>query len=96
MMLKGAILPADPATLQLAAALQTPDANVHHFLVVGQGSRPVGVARNPFSGNYVYDSGHLSIDYLYHLIGEATGTLQMCRLYQMSDNKAFRSRSRSS
>ncbi len=91
MMLEGATKPTHPTTLPLATSLNTPNADIHHFLVAGQSSRPVDAVGNPFLGTYIYDSGHLSLNCLYNLIGEATGTLQMCRLYQMSDNRAFRS-----
>ena len=76
------------SSLSLSTAMDSP--NIHHFLVAGQSSRPVDAVGNPFLGEYIYNSGHLPLDLLYNLVGEATGTLQMCRLYQMSDNKTFR------
>lgn len=88
MMLEGSTKSDEPTNLPLSSALNAP--NIHHFLVAGQSSRPVDAVGNPFLGEYIYNSGHLPLDLLYNLIGEATGTLQMCRLYQMSDNKAFR------
>jgi Mn-containing catalase len=88
MMLEGSTKNDDPNTLPLSPALDAP--NIHHFLVAGQSSRPVDAVGNPFQGEYIYNSGHLPLDLIYNLTGEATGTLQMCRLYQMSDNKAFR------
>jgi Mn-containing catalase len=79
----------DPNRLPLSAALNAP--NIHHFLVAGQSAMPVDSAGNPWSGSYVYNSGNLVLDLLYDLILESTGRLQKCRLYEMSDNKAFRS-----
>jgi Mn-containing catalase len=64
--------------------------NIHHFLVGAQGAMPVDAAGNPWSGSYVYCSGNLTLDLLYNLMLEATGRLQKCRLYEMSDNKTFR------
>jgi Mn-containing catalase len=64
--------------------------NIHHFLVAGQSSRPVDAAGNPWSATYVYDSGNLVLNMIYNLMLEATGRLQKCRLYAMSNNKAFR------
>jgi Mn-containing catalase len=69
-------------------ALDSP--NIHHFLVAAQSSRPVDAAGNPWSATYVYDSGNLVLNMLYNLMLEATGRLQKCRLYEMSDDKAYR------
>lgn len=89
MMLEGSTNSSDdPTSLPMSSALDSP--NIHHFLVAGQSSRPVDAVGNLFLGEYIYDSGHLPLDLIYNLIAEATGSLQMCRLYQMSDNKAFR------
>src|ERR671924_723645 len=79
-----------PDTLPLANALNG-DGNIHHFLVAGQSARPVDAAGNPWTALYVYDSGNLVLNMLYNLMLEATGRLQKCRLYEMNNNKAFRS-----
>jgi len=78
-----------PNELPLSVALDSP--NIHHFLVASQSARPVDAAGNPWSASYVYDSGNLVLNMLYNLMLEATGRLQKCRLYEMCDNKAFRS-----
>ena len=65
--------------------------NIHHFLVGAQGAMPVDAVGNPWSGSYVYNSGNLTLDLLYNLMLEATGRLQKCRLYEMTDNKTARS-----
>jgi Mn-containing catalase len=65
--------------------------NIHHFLVSAQGAMPVDAGGNPWSGSYVYNSGNLTLDLLYNLMLEATGRLQKCRLYEMTDNKTARS-----
>jgi Mn-containing catalase len=75
--------------LPLADALNSP--NIHHFLVAAQSARPVDAAGNPWSASYVYDSGNLVLNMIFNLMLEATGRLQKCRLYEMSNNKAFRS-----
>jgi Mn-containing catalase len=79
----------DPNELPLSVALESP--NIHHFLVAGQSARPVDAAGNPWSGAYIYDSGNLVLNMIYNLMLESTGRLQKCRLYEMSNNKAFRS-----
>ncbi|GHO80568.1 Mn-containing catalase [Ktedonobacter sp. SOSP1-85] len=65
--------------------------NIHHFLVASQGAMPIDAAGNPWSGSYVYNSGNLTLDLIYNLMLEATGRLQKCRLYEMTDNKTARS-----
>lgn len=79
----------NPNDLPLEIALESP--NIHHFLVAAQSARPVDAAGNPWSASYVYDSGNLVLNMLYNLMLEATGRLQKCRLYEMCNNKAFRS-----
>jgi Mn-containing catalase len=66
------------------------EGNIHHFLVGAQGALPVDSAGNPWSGSYVYCSGNLVLDLLYDLMLEATGRLQKCRIYEMTDNKTAR------
>ena len=78
-----------PNELPLSIALESP--NIHHFLIAAQSARPVSTAGNPWSASYVHDSGNLVLNMLYNLMLEATDRLQKCRLYEMCDNKAFRS-----
>ncbi|MDT0235052.1 manganese catalase family protein [Curtobacterium sp. BRB10] len=73
----------------LNIALDT--SNIHHYLVGAQGALPVDAAGNPWSGNYVYNSGNLPLDLLYNLMLESTGRLQKCRIYEMTDNPTARS-----
>jgi Mn-containing catalase len=57
-LLEGASTPSEqPEELPLSVA------NIHHFLVAGQSSRPVDAAGNPWSATYVYDSGNLVFKY---------------------------------
>ncbi len=88
MLLEGTTENAPPNELPLSPALDA--ANIHHFLVGAQSAMPVDSVGNPWSGSYVYNSGNLVLDLLYNLMLECTGRLQKCRLYAMSDNKAFR------
>lgn len=67
------------------------ESNIHHYLVASQGALPVDTAGNPWSGSYVYNSGNLVLDLLYKVMLEATGRLQKCRMYEMTDNKTARS-----
>jgi Mn-containing catalase len=80
--------PGEGGTTPLEIALS--EGNIHHFLVGAQGALPVDSAGNPWSGSYVYCSGNLVLDLLYDLMLEATGRLQKCRIYEMTDNKTAR------
>ena len=64
--------------------------NPHHFIVGAQGALPVDAAGNPWSGSYVHSNGNLILDLMDNLVLEATGRLQKCRIYQMSENKTLR------
>jgi Mn-containing catalase len=74
------------ATMEMAKEQQNP----HHFIVGAQGALPVDAAGNPWSGSYVHSHGNLVLDLMDNLVLEATGRLQKCRIYQMSDNKTLR------
>jgi Mn-containing catalase len=74
------------ATMDMAKEQQNP----HHFIVGAQGALPVDAAGNPWMGSYVHNHGNLVLDLMDNLVLEATGRLQKCRIYQMSDNKTLR------
>ncbi|HZH94507.1 MAG TPA: manganese catalase family protein [Flavisolibacter sp.] len=74
------------ATMKMAKEQQNP----HHFIVGAQGALAVDAAGNPWSGTYVHSHGNLVLDLMDNLVLEATGRLQKCRIYQMSDNKTLR------
>lgn len=74
------------ATMEMAKEQQNP----HHFIVGAQGALPVDAAGNPWNGSWVHNHGNLVLDLMDNLVLEATGRLQKCRIYQMSDNKTLR------
>jgi len=74
------------ATMEMAKEQQNP----HHFIVGAQGALPVDAAGNPWSGSYLHDHGNLVLNLMDNLVLEATGRLQKCRIYQMSENKTLR------
>ncbi len=74
------------ATMAMAKEQKNP----HHFIVGAQGALPVDAAGNPWSGSYVHCNGNLVLDLMDNLVLEATGRLQKCRIYQMSENKTLR------
>jgi Mn-containing catalase len=74
------------ATMEMAKEQKNP----HHFIVGAQGALPVDAAGNPWSGSYLHDHGNLVLNLMDNLVLEATGRLQKCRIYQMSENKTLR------
>ncbi|HEY0059846.1 MAG TPA: manganese catalase family protein [Flavisolibacter sp.] len=74
------------ATMAMAKEQQNP----HHFIVGAQGALPVDAAGNPWNGSWVHNHGNLVLDLMDNLVLEATGRLQKCRIYQMSENKTLR------
>lgn len=74
------------ATMSMAKEQKNP----HHYIVGAQGALPVDAAGNPWSGSYVHSHGNLVLDLMDNLVLEATGRLQKCRIYQMSENKTLR------
>lgn len=74
------------ATMSMAKEQQNPQ----HYIVGAQGALPVDAAGNPWSGSYVHSHGNLVLDLMDNLVVEATGRLQKCRIYQMSENKTLR------
>jgi Mn-containing catalase len=64
--------------------------NPHHYIVGAQAALPVDAAGNPWNGSWVHDHGNLVLNLMDNLVLEATGRLQKCRIYQMSDNKTLR------
>ncbi len=75
------------AVMDMAKEQQNP----HHFIHGAQGALPVDAAGNPWSGSYVHNHGNLVLDLMDNLVLEATGRIQKCRIYQMSENKTLRS-----
>jgi Mn-containing catalase len=86
---KSSDVPGAGGSTPLESAFHIP--NIHHMLVSNQCALPVDAAGNPWLGSYVYASGNLTLDLLYNVMLESTGRLQKCRLYEMCDNKTFRS-----
>ncbi len=74
------------ATMEIGKEAKNP----HHFIMGAQGALPVDAAGNPWSGSYVHNHGNLVLDLMDNLVLEATGRIQKCRIYQMSENKTLR------
>ena len=61
-----------------------------HLIVTGQGASPKDSNGVPWSGSYVAASGNLLADFRSNLHAESQGRLQVCRLYEMTDDAGVR------
>ena len=64
--------------------------NPQHALVAGGGPRPTDSVGNPWNGGYVTASGNMMADFHANLNAEVNGRLQVCRLYEMTDDPGIR------
>ena len=69
----------------LAAAM-----NPQHLIVSGCGAMPVNSTGVPWNGGYIIASGNLLADFRHNLTAESQGRLQVCRLYEMTDDAGVR------
>jgi Mn-containing catalase len=75
----------DPAVMAVMGGM-----NPQHLIVTGLGpsvSDSVGV---PWNGRYVTASGNLLCDFRYNLAAESMGRLQVCRLYEQTEDAGVR------
>lgn len=75
----------DPAVMAVMGGM-----NPQHYIVTGLGpsvSDSVGV---PWNGRYVTASGNLLCDFRYNLTAESMGRLQVCRLYEQTEDSGVR------
>lgn len=64
--------------------------NLHHHILFGQGAGPVNSIGQPWSGDYVFNSGNLVLDLLHNFFLENGARTHKLRVYQMTDNPAAR------
>ncbi len=64
--------------------------NPQHAIVSGGGPRPTNSVGNPWSGAYITASGNMFADFNSNLNAEVQGRLQVCRLYEMTDDPGIR------
>ncbi len=64
--------------------------NPQHTIVSGGGPRPTDSVGNPWSGAYMTCSGNMFADFNSNLNAEVQGRLQVCRLYEMTDDAGIR------
>ena len=74
-----------PKDMVMAAAM-----NPQHMIVTGQGAAPTDSVGYPWNSRYTIASGNLLADFRYNVTAESQGRLQVCRLYQLTDDPGVR------
>ncbi|BBL79788.1 hypothetical protein RxyAA322_16420 [Rubrobacter xylanophilus] len=64
--------------------------NPQHVIVTGGGAAPTDSQGYPWNSRYTIASGNLLADFRYNVTAESQGRLQVCRLYQMTDDPGVR------
>lgn len=64
--------------------------NPQHAIVSGMGATPTDSVGYPWNSRYTIASGNLLADFRFNLTAESQGRLQVCRLYEMTDDPGVR------
>jgi len=64
--------------------------NPQHLIVAGSGARPTDSIGNPWTAAYTISSGNLLADFRFNVTAESQGRLQVCRLYNMTQDAGVR------
>jgi Mn-containing catalase len=64
--------------------------NPQHVIVAGSGSRPTDSSGNLWNAGFMTASGNLLADFRFNLTAESQGRLQVCRLYNMTNDSGVR------
>jgi len=64
--------------------------NPQHAIVSGLGAMPVDSVGNKWNSGYVIASGNLLADFRANLNAESQGRLQVCRLYEMTNDRGVK------
>ncbi|GEO12818.1 manganese catalase family protein [Microvirga aerophila] len=64
--------------------------NPQHVIVAGSGPRPVDSSGNLWNAGFMTASGNLLADFRFNLTAESQGRLQVCRLYNMTNDTGVR------
>ena len=62
----------------------------HHFIVSGAGALPANSMGQPWQGDYVFNSGDLTLDLLHNFFLECGARAQKMRVYEMTDHPIAR------
>ncbi len=74
------------ARLKIAKDLR----NTHHFIATGQTATVANSMQQPWSGDYVFNSGNLVLDLLHNFFLECGARTQKMRVYEMTDHPTAR------
>ncbi|MCJ8518864.1 Mn-containing catalase [Pseudorhizobium tarimense] len=64
--------------------------NPQHAIVAGMGATPTDSVGYPWTSRYTVSSGNLLADFRFNVTAESQGRLQVCRLYEMTDDPGVR------
>ncbi|WP_026570559.1 MULTISPECIES: manganese catalase family protein [Sediminibacillus] len=64
--------------------------NPQHAIVSGLGAMPADSVGNRWTADYIIASGNLLADFRANLNAESQGRLQVCRLYEMTDDRGVK------
>ncbi|TFL16251.1 manganese catalase family protein [Jannaschia formosa] len=64
--------------------------NPQHAIVSGGGATPTDSVGYPWNARYTVASGNLLSDFRFNVTAESQGRLQVCRLYEMTDDPGVR------
>ncbi len=64
--------------------------NPQHAIVSGLGAQVADSVGVPWNGRYAVASGNMLADFRYNVTAESQGRLQVCRLYEMTDDAGVR------
>jgi Mn-containing catalase len=64
--------------------------NPQHLIVAGLAARPADSAGNLWNAGFMTASGNLLADFRFNLTAESQGRLQVCRLYNMTEDTGVR------
>src|SRR3954465_4553530 len=64
--------------------------NPQHLIVAGSGPRMADSIGNPWNAGYTIASGNLLADFRFNVTAESQGRLQVCRLYNMTQDAGVR------
>ncbi|MFW6059774.1 MAG: manganese catalase family protein [Phycisphaeraceae bacterium] len=71
-------------------ALLSGSINPQHMIVTGLGAAPTDSVGYPWNSRYTIASGNLLADFRMNVTAESQGRLQVCRLYEMTDDAGVR------
>jgi Mn-containing catalase len=64
--------------------------NPQHAIVTGLGAAPTDSVGYPWNARYTIASGNMLADFRFNVTAESQGRLQVCRLYNMTEDKGVR------